>query len=645
MLIYFVKIITILFGCSFNYGLVYGMQKTKLKPCSPASNLAAAKLTLAKAAVPATTPYADQDEDKEIPIAVIRKAAAKAHLKAVPKLKPKAPSRRTKLIANINAFVNQETFLNELREEGLNSFHVDAQEGNAIALQAKIKIIYDAYTKNADKLYDIWSLLDRKDSNGSSPMHLAAQNGHSRIVSLLLSELDRHYKNAAWTIIKSKNNSGLNLLHLATQNGHGEVIKCILAAAQKANWPRERLVKVINCATDAGLTPLHLAAQGGYADITAALIEGISSAPSGLRVLQLAAQHSNEETLQSIIAGTNESFSQQDLVDLIYCKAQDPRMQGFILFHLAARQGHRDAVRMLLKIIQSSDPLVNTSYDLCKIAYARTPRGFTALHFAAQMGYNEIAKLLLNCLCDVAACDLMEFINCKTDDGCTALALASENGHAEVVRSIIEIVDIHNMGKLKAEEFKALILNPGCETNFSPLCLATRQGHTEIVKMLLTKMLIDDPEPVFCSPHDRLEDILISLIDNENSKIRIAIYSLTSDLIVNALKRAHERGVIVECVVDRSCWKSAAMWDLYNHGILIKTYIPKGKWRWAEKMHNKYVIFYENFDSHSFVVTGSYNFSDSAKRNEENIVVRKGENILMKFEKNFEQLQAQSSVD
>ena len=72
----------------------------------------------------------------------------------------------------------------------------------------------------------------------------------------------------------------------------------------------------------------------------------------------------------------------------------------------------------------------------------------------------------------------------------------------------------------------------------------------EIVRILLTKMLIQFKVPVFWSPGDCLEDILIALIDNETKRVLIAVYYLQQLLhIAKALIKASKRGILpIKCI-------------------------------------------------------------------------------------------------
>ena len=265
---------------------------------------------------------------------------------------------------------------------------------------------------------------------------------------------------------------------------------------------------------------------------------------------------------------------------------------------------------------------------------------------AAQHGQHEIIALLIADATCLEADELIEIISARQPishrtPSKTPLALASENGHDEVCRLIIAIRALNAETQLDDEDIKRLILNTGKTGNCTPLRLARRYNHENVVRILLTRMLIDEQVPVFWSPGDCLEDVLISLIDNENGKIRIAVYNITSPLVVEALIKAHNRHVIVECITERrniedvNCQArrlpnaGIRIWTNY-HGERIREYDPL--------MHNKYAIFYNNIDGHSFVATGSYNFTKQARKNRENMLVLHDRTAIEKFIRDYEKL-------
>jgi phosphatidylserine/phosphatidylglycerophosphate/cardiolipin synthase-like enzyme len=132
------------------------------------------------------------------------------------------------------------------------------------------------------------------------------------------------------------------------------------------------------------------------------------------------------------------------------------------------------------------------------------------------------------------------------------------------------------------------------------------------------------------SPLGHCDQVLISWINAAVKTLDGAIYGLTDDNIARALVHAHERGVKVRVVRDRSQAGGArdVTKQLIQAGIPVR--IQKGSRGGLQ--HNKFLI----IDS-TYVLTGSFNWTRNAsKRNDENFVVI--DDQADKFRKEFERL-------
>ncbi len=117
----------------------------------------------------------------------------------------------------------------------------------------------------------------------------------------------------------------------------------------------------------------------------------------------------------------------------------------------------------------------------------------------------------------------------------------------------------------------------------------------------------------YFAPEDSIARRIVEIIGKARRSVRFAAFAFTDDDIGRAMVDAHRRGVEVVGVIEaRSVRNKGSEYRrLRRAGIKV---LKDGN-RYI--MHNKYIIVDD-----SIVITGSYNFSNSArKRNDENVVI------------------------
>lgn len=131
--------------------------------------------------------------------------------------------------------------------------------------------------------------------------------------------------------------------------------------------------------------------------------------------------------------------------------------------------------------------------------------------------------------------------------------------------------------------------------------------------------------PYFSPPGPPLENIVVAAIDSAHSQILVQAFDLNSDAICAALKRAYRNHVRVKVLVDKRN-------ETENNSC-----IDEPGWRIPTRIddeggyaHNKIMI----IDS-SIVITGSYNFTEHAKKNEENLLVIHDSSIARQYIENW----------
>jgi phosphatidylserine/phosphatidylglycerophosphate/cardiolipin synthase-like enzyme len=113
---------------------------------------------------------------------------------------------------------------------------------------------------------------------------------------------------------------------------------------------------------------------------------------------------------------------------------------------------------------------------------------------------------------------------------------------------------------------------------------------------------------VYFSPNGGAQDVIVKRLSTAKSEILVQAYSFTNSSIAKALVQAHERGVSVTVILDKSnkSEKYSSITFLKNHNIPV--YID---WKPAIA-HSKIMII-----DHSTIITGSYNFQHRLKESKE----------------------------
>ncbi|CAH1968059.1 unnamed protein product [Acanthoscelides obtectus] len=130
-------------------------------------------------------------------------------------------------------------------------------------------------------------------------------------------------------------------------------------------------------------------------------------------------------------------------VIVVFLKFQN----GLNALHLAAKDGHGDIVRELLK--------------RGAIVDAATKKGNTALHIASLAGQEEVVRILVQHGAS---------LNVQSQNGFTPLYMAAQENHDGVVRYLLS---------------KGANQTLATEDGFTPLAVAMQQGHDKVVAVLL----------------------------------------------------------------------------------------------------------------------------------------------------------------
>ncbi|XP_054590175.2 caskin-2 isoform X3 [Nothobranchius furzeri] len=203
-----------------------------------------------------------------------------------------------------------------------------------------------------------------QDSDGFSALHHAALTGTTELLSALVE---------AHATVDIKDSNGMRPLHYAAWQGKAESVLMLLRSGASVNGTSQD-----------GHIPLHLAAQYGHYEVSEMLLQHQSNPclvnKTKKTPLDLACEFGRAKVVQLLL-------SSNMVVALLEGERKEQTDSAYTTpLHLAARNGHKDVIRLLLK----------AGIDINK-----TTKSGTALHEASLYGKTEVVRLLLDAGVDV----------------------------------------------------------------------------------------------------------------------------------------------------------------------------------------------------------------------------------------------------
>lgn len=368
--------------------------------------------------------------------------------------------------------------INACDSKGRNLFHYAVLKG---CPRVSISEIY----QSCEEISNRDMLLNAKESNGLTPLHLAAKLGSLDSLSaaspLALSVLRPGEPSSG----PSGGPYGLRAIHYAALYGHHKDVQLILASEEYG--PEE-----IDSRDGRGATPLLMAAEAGHASVVRTLLDEGADFKTRDDI--------NKRTALSIAARKGESEIFRIILTKYGRKIDDSTDDRSALFG-ATKEVMQEVVSALLDGHE-----IERKIDIGAID------GASPLLWASKNRKREIAKLLL----DLHWVDPDE-INVADDMGRTPLSHAAANGEAEIVRLLLSREEVCEQ------------VNKEDNTGLTALHWAAQNGETDVVEVLLAT-----PNTNINAKNKDGRTPLSLAVENERSKT-IRVFLRRDDIDVSAV--------------------------------------------------------------------------------------------------------------
>ncbi|KAL9905738.1 transient receptor potential cation channel A1 [Glossina fuscipes fuscipes] len=346
--------------------------------------------------------------------------------------------------------------------------------------------------------------------HGRTALHLAAIYDHEECARILITEFDACPRKPC--------NNGYYPIHEAAKNASSKTMEVFFQWGEQRNCTREEMISFYD---SEGNVPLHSAVHGG--DIKAVEL----CLKSGAKISTQQHDLSTPVHLacaQGAIEIVKLMFTMQPMEKRICLSRTD--VQKMTPLHCASMFDHPDIVEYLVQ--EGADVNALDKEHRSPLLLAASRSGWKTVHLLIRLGANIGIKdassrnvlhlVIMNggrlqefaeevCKTQTQA-QLELLLNEKDNTGCSALHYASRDGHIRSLENLIRLgacINLKNnnnesplhfaarygryntVKQLLDSEKGSFIINESDGEGLTPLHIASQQGHTRVVQLLLNR--------------------------------------------------------------------------------------------------------------------------------------------------------------